>query len=248
MSNERNSPKPARPAKLSDTQLVLLSAAAQRGDHCLTTRPNLKGGAAQKVAERLVAAGLVREIRAKTGWPVWRRDDEACQSFALKLTAAGLKRIGVDDNDKVEEELSELAPASGESLREDRRAGALADRGVIKSNPSAREEPKGHSQRLREGGGPFAPRSGSKAAEIVDLLERGEGATIDDLIAATGWLPHTTRAALTGLRKRGYEIVRSRSDDVTRYRIECLGRASDGPNLDANCGDASSRIRDEKAA
>jgi hypothetical protein len=40
------------------------------------------------------------------------------------------------------------------------------------------------------------------------LLQRSHGATLDELIAATGWLPHTSRAALTGLRKRGYSIVR----------------------------------------
>ena len=81
MSNERSSAKPARSTlKLTDTQLVLLSAAAQRDDHCLTPAPNLKGGVAQKVAEKLIAAGLVREIKGKTGTPVWRRDDETAFS------------------------------------------------------------------------------------------------------------------------------------------------------------------------
>ena len=52
VSNERKIPKFVRSArKLSDTQLVLLSAASQRDDHCLATTPKLKGGAAQKVAE-----------------------------------------------------------------------------------------------------------------------------------------------------------------------------------------------------
>jgi hypothetical protein len=46
-----------------------------------------------------------------------------------------------------------------------------------------------------------------------------EGATLDELIKATDWLPHTTRAALTGLRKRGYAIERTRGEDkMTRYR------------------------------
>jgi hypothetical protein len=52
------------------------------------------------------------------------------------------------------------------------------------------------------------PRGGSKQARLVDLLGRAGGATIDDLTAATGWLPHTARAALTGLRKRGFAIGR----------------------------------------
>ena len=45
------------------------------------------------------------------------------------------------------------------------------------------------------------------------------GASVPELIAATGWLPHTTRAALTGLRKAGHVVERSRRDGATCYRI-----------------------------
>jgi hypothetical protein len=44
------------------------------------------------------------------------------------------------------------------------------------------------------------------------LLSQAEGATLAALIAATDWLPHTTRAALTGLRKRGYVLTLARGD------------------------------------
>jgi Protein of unknown function (DUF3489) len=247
MSNESKSPKSARLAKLSDTQLVLLSAAAQCDDHCLTATPKLKGGAAQKVADKLIAAGLVKEIKAKTGTPVWRRDDETAQSFALKLTAAGLKAIAVDDG-ATEEEPSELPGTNCEVLREVAPASAVAGQGVIKRNLKEGGGPGVLSQRLGQDGMPSAPRSGSKAAEIVDLLRRDQGATIDELIEATGWLSHTTRAALTGLRKRGYEISRSRAGSVTRCGIERLGRASDGRDPNANGGGASPSILDEKAA
>ena len=66
----------------------------------------------------------------------------------------------------------------------------------------------------------LTPRAGSKLARVIDLLQRSEGATISNLIEATGWLPHTTRAALTGLRKRGYAVVRERTggEDST-YRV-----------------------------
>ena len=56
------------------------------------------------------------------------------------------------------------------------------------------------------------PRQGSKLSTVIDLLARKKGAGIEELTAATGWLPHTTRAALTGLRKRGYAIERERSE------------------------------------
>lgn len=81
------------------------------------------------------------------------------------------------------------------------------------------------------------PRTGSKQALVVAMLSRKNGATIDELTAATGWLPHTTRAALTGLRKRGHTIERHRTDDVSHYRIVAtkeISRATMG-----GAGDAS---------
>src|ERR1035441_2233974 len=83
--------------KLTDTQLVMLSAAAKRDDRCLVPSKNLKGGAAQKVTAKLVAAGFAKEIKAKTGAPVWRRDEQTGQGYALKLTAAGAKVIAIDE-------------------------------------------------------------------------------------------------------------------------------------------------------
>ena len=53
-------------------------------------------------------------------------------------------------------------------------------------------------------------RDGSKLALMIDLLRRADGATIVDLTQATGWLAHTTRAAITGLRKRGYVVTGER--------------------------------------
>ncbi len=67
-----------------------------------------------------------------------------------------------------------------------------------------------------------AAKAGSKRAIVLALLTRGEGVTIAGLMAATGWLPHTTRAALSGLRKSGVAIVRTRDmgADASVYRIE----------------------------
>lgn len=63
-------------------------------------------------------------------------------------------------------------------------------------------------------------KGATKADTVLALLRRPEGATLADLIAATGWLPHTTRAALTGLRKKGHVLVKGKRDEVTCYRIE----------------------------
>lgn len=63
-----------------------------------------------------------------------------------------------------------------------------------------------------------APRT-CKIAGVLELLGRDEGATLAELITATSWLPHTTRAALTGLRKKGHVLARSKRDDTTCYRL-----------------------------
>jgi len=58
----------------------------------------------------------------------------------------------------------------------------------------------------------------NKRDQLAGLLVRDEGATIDQMIAAMGWLPHTTRAALTGLRKSGYAVDSDNVDGVRTYR------------------------------
>jgi hypothetical protein len=66
-----------------------------------------------------------------------------------------------------------------------------------------------------------APRPNSKLGRVVGMLGAEAGATISELTAATGWLKHTTRAALTGLRHRGYELslARKQRDGDSVYRI-----------------------------
>jgi Protein of unknown function (DUF3489) len=73
--------------------------------------------------------------------------------------------------------------------------------------------------------GPHAPRRGSKLAQVIELLQRDNGATVYELMADTGWFAHTTRAALTGLRKRGYAVPIARSDHErgSFYRIKAEG-------------------------
>jgi Protein of unknown function (DUF3489) len=177
--------------KPTDAQILMLSAAARRKDRILVMPPNLKGAAAHKVATKLIAAGLVKEIKAKTGAPAWRRDEATEQSFALKLTAAGLKAS-----------VSEVTDAAIEAART-AAAPAQPIAATIDSTEAA-----------------SAPREGTKIANVLELLQRDEGATLDEVIAATGWLPHTSRAALTGLRKRGYGIERRpRAEGARAYAI-----------------------------
>jgi hypothetical protein len=192
---------PDQMTKLTDTQLIVLSSAAKH-DEGLATKPiNLHAAAAQKVASSLINKGLVREIRAKASdAPVWHENDDG--RFALKITKAGREAIRVED----EEDAASLPaiPAAPKSKN-----GATKSAGA----KSATKAPAARTQATagrKAGGGDEASsgqlRAGSKQAIIVDLMVRPKGATLDELIKATDWLPHTTRAALTAC---GTEVTRS---------------------------------------
>src|SRR5271154_2439263 len=183
--------------KLTDAQLVMLSAAAQREDLFLTAPEKLKGAILPKVGEKLVKLGLVRKVRARTGLPVWRRDD-AGQRYALKLIAVGLKAVAVEHGLEA----------------------VIAPREASQQQPKPDATKASGPEIVDERAKTLTPRAGSKLGRVIDLLQRSEGTTILNLIEATGWLPHTTRAALTGLRKRGYAIARERVDgEDSVYRI-----------------------------
>ena len=142
------------PIRFNDTQLVLLSAASQRDDHCLIPPAGPKRSQVRRAVAKLPEAGLMKEIRAKAGAPVWRRDDETAHAYALKLTAAGLKAIAVDETPPSEEE--------GE-----RRGGVADPEAEIGSNQAATvSRPDSGAART-----PMSPRGGTKIAEVIELLQ-----------------------------------------------------------------------------
>ncbi len=184
-------------AKLTDTQLVVLSKAAARDDGLAVVPAKMNKAAASKVGSSLVARKLMRELKSKLGMPVWRKEEDG-RGISLMITRAGRDAIGVEDG----------AGASKE---------ATAPTAKQKKAPIA-----GKASAAKESIAPTAsrPRDGSKQALVISMLSAQTGVTIDALIDATGWLPHTTRAALTGLRKRGFSVERSRADGkASIYRI-----------------------------
>jgi hypothetical protein len=184
---------------LTDTQLVLLSSASQREDHLVTLPPNLRGGAARKVVEKLVSLALLKEVSVRRDQPVWGTDED--ERVGLKITRAGLKVLGLEPGDVDEADAEESA-----SRKRSRKTG-------------------GERPARRASASEQAPRAGSKQALAISLLSRAKGATLEDLVEATGWLPHTTRAALTGLRKKGHALAKNKSaSGPTVYRI-----VNDGP-------------------
>jgi len=176
-------------AKLTDTQLVVLSRAAQRDDGAAVLPDRMGAAAARKVAESLISRKLMREVRSKQGMPVWRKDEDD-RPMSLVILRAGRDSIGVDAQPNVQK------PAT------------TAIRGFT---PSASTKPARPNP---------AAKAGSKQALVISMLSQEPGVTLDDLIEATGWLPHTTRAAMTGLRKRGFSVERTRDGaEGSRYRI-----------------------------
>jgi hypothetical protein len=86
-------------------------------------------------------------------------------------------------------------------------AGAAIDTGAVNLNAGTNETSSSTP----------AAKADSKTARVIALLQRQEGASVDELVAETGWQSHTTRAALTGLRKKGHAISSEKVDGVRRY-------------------------------
>ena len=81
---------------LTDAQFLVLSEAAGRDNGFVVIPERLKGKAAQSFVRTLIGKELVREVRSKTGMPVWRRDGETGKTYALVITAAGRKAIPIE--------------------------------------------------------------------------------------------------------------------------------------------------------
>lgn len=195
-------------AKLTGTQLIVLSSAAVNNDGAAIVPERLNKAAALKVGSSLLARKLVREIRAKPGMAVWREDEEG-RGLSLVILRAGRDAIGVVADDAPTESNAPL------SARPSRPAN-VKDAGSRKRPAKPAVSPNPRAPTTSE---PSHPRDGSKQALIITMLQKAKGASLAALIEATGWLPHTTRAALTGLRKRGFTIERTKDAKGTVYRI-----------------------------
>ena len=67
------------------------------------------------------------------------------------------------------------------------------------------------------------PAKPTKIRTILKLLRRPSGATIAQLQKATDWQPHSVRAVLTGLRKKGHDVQRDKDAKVVRSWLGRIG-------------------------
>ncbi|WP_421849193.1 DUF3489 domain-containing protein [Novosphingobium sp.] len=182
--------------KLNDLQIILLSTSSRNDNGNLLPLPGAAAGdlaRTNKAITALIRKGLVAEAPVTDRSLAWRDADR--DPTGVFITEAGEAAIGLGAAD---------APTESSG----------AEPGPVEQSNTDGEEPTPQVAPAQQ------QRAGSKTDIVLDLLRRQTGATLAEMVAATGWLPHTTRAALTGLRKKGHAIVRNKRDNMTCYTIE----------------------------
>jgi hypothetical protein len=183
-------------SQLSDSQLVVLSAACQRLDRSVyPLTAKLPGGAAAKVLGSLLNKGLIKEVQAKREDTVWREDKKRGR-LTLRVTPAAFETLGIDQD---------TAPARSEG---DANAAAEADTGSRRMRKTGKSKDK-----------PRGTRANSKQAQLIEMLKSPEGATIEEIVKKFDWQPHTVRGAIAGALKKKLGLDVASEKDAKRGRI-----------------------------
>ena len=172
---------------LTETQGLILSAAAQRkGNLALRLPKSLVGAAAKMAVGKMIERGWIEETPAniRRGEPLWRETGDG-QGTTLVATDAGLLAVGIE-------------PVVVQTMA------AVRKRAKAEPEPEARR-PKA--------------RSGTKQALLIEMLQRAGGATMEEIVAATGWQSHTVRGAMSGALGRKLGLAVSSTKDPERGRV-----------------------------
>jgi Protein of unknown function (DUF3489) len=215
-------------AKLSDTQLVVLSAAAQRDDLSVLPLPDslsLKGGALNKVMGSLRNRGLIRVLGGDGG------------PERVVITSEGMAAIGVEADDEAlapadtgtttaaaDSAADAPAPASEADGAKKRAKGRPAKGKKARTTARATSEPEAAGEPSPKP----TPRAGTKQAQMIEMLKRPEGATVEQIAAATGWQHHTIRGAISGALKKklGLTVEAIRTREVGPNKTGAKGSST----------------------
>jgi hypothetical protein len=219
--------------RLSDTQLVILSAAAQRADLSVLPLPNglaLKGGALNKVMDSLRNRGLIRVLGGDGG------------PERVVITSEGMAAIGVEADDDDAPTTADTAPTSAETDRAadapepacdagsaQKRAKTKPARGKgKKATTTARGMSEAEAAPVGEPTAKSTPRADTKQALMIEMLKRPEGATVEQIAKAIGWQHHTIRGAISGALKKklGLTVEATRTREVGPNKTGAKGSST----------------------
>jgi hypothetical protein len=203
--------------KLSDTQVVILSAASQRDDGAVLPLPEMlkiRGGAVDKVLGSLETKGLIDHLGSPRG------DNPP----SLRITRAGLQAIGVETDGAPEGAILAEAESAADAPAPAPKAEGAAP--PAKKGKQAGDSAPADTEPAIDA--PRTPRAGTKQALMIELLKRPEGATVEQIAAATGWQHHTIRGAISGaLKKRfGLTVEAIRTREVGPNRTGAKGSST----------------------
>lgn len=187
--------------KLSDKQLIILSAASRHADQ-LVAPADLKNASARAAAIQLLKTKLLEESPSTDNKVTWRRGTDN-QPLALRITSLGRKAI--QDERRPATVPSKVTPQKQAMPRKvkAKTSGTVRKKAAVKKPPARK------------------PREGSMRENVLGLLRRREGATLDALVKATGWQRHSVRGFLAGIVRRQLKLalVSEQIDGARTYRI-----------------------------